>query len=52
MRTKFPPGSQLEMLYHRAKPEADNLAMAHVYGNNFSSSEGKSTSFSFPACAP
>eukprot|EP00559_Dactyliosolen_fragilissimus_P007399 CAMPEP_0184871370 /NCGR_PEP_ID=MMETSP0580-20130426/40679_1 /TAXON_ID=1118495 /ORGANISM="Dactyliosolen fragilissimus" /LENGTH=861 /DNA_ID=CAMNT_0027374019 /DNA_START=151 /DNA_END=2737 /DNA_ORIENTATION=+ len=40
IRNKFPPGSELEMRYHNGKPEIDNLAFAHIYGNDFSNSQG------------
>ena len=35
VRTKFPPGSVLELKVDMGKPEEDNLALAHVYGNYF-----------------
>ena len=40
VRNKFPPGTSLEIVYDYGRPESDNLAMAHVYGNDFSSSRG------------
>lgn len=38
--SKFPPGSTLEVLYDTGKPEEDNLALAHVYGNDFPDTQG------------
>ena len=40
IRNKFPPGTSLKIVYDYGKPEKDNLAMAHVYGSDFSSSRG------------
>jgi len=39
VNSKFPVGSTLEVLYDTGKPEEDNLALAHVFGNDFSDSK-------------
>jgi len=39
----FPPGSTLEVLYNTGKAEEENLALAHVYGNKYTDTEGQPT---------
>jgi len=41
VRNKFPQGTTLELLHDFGKPESENHAMAHVYGNDFSASRGR-----------
>jgi len=42
---KYPPGTSLEVLYHEGKPEEENLALAHVYGNSFPDTDGLTPGF-------